>query len=83
MCPRKALYRRNREFYVKKQQEYRRQKKEKIAKALQELARLEQLQQQTLDNKAFETEEVKKAIRKQFLEDSEDSDDSKGARLWT
>jgi hypothetical protein len=49
-----------------------------IAKALQELERLEKLQQQKLDRQAFEIAELKKLVRKQILDNDPESEKKGG-----
>jgi predicted NAD/FAD-binding protein len=83
MCPRKKFYDAHRTEVLEKQRTRRRLEKEKVARFLAELERLERLQQQKSDLESLESQTVKRIIKKEIHGNPEDPEkEPEGANPW-
>jgi hypothetical protein len=82
LMPRKKYYSAHKKDLLEKQKARRQREKENVQKALEQLSRLEKLQQEKSDREVFESQAVKKILREQIKEDREDKEKIEGSNPW-
>jgi hypothetical protein len=82
LMPRKKYYEEHKKELSEKQKTRREKQKKDVQKALAELERLAKIEEQKLTVQNIESDTVKKIVRAQIKEDSEEKEKIEGSRPW-